>query len=119
MARNIEIKARIVSVEAMAPTVASVADEGPIEIVQDDTFFVCEAGRLKLRAFSDDRGELIFYRRADDRGPKESFYVIADLLRRAYERRCRLHMAKSGACRSIAHCSWWAGRESTLTELLV
>lgn len=77
MARNIEIKARIASIEAMASQVASVADEGPIEIVQDDTFFVCESGRLKLRTFSDDRGELIFYRRADDQGPKESFYVIS------------------------------------------
>jgi predicted adenylyl cyclase CyaB len=30
---------------------------------------------LKLRAFSDARGELIFYRRGDVPGPKESFYV--------------------------------------------
>ena len=32
---------------------------------------------MKLRAFADGHGELIFYRRADDTGPKESFYVIS------------------------------------------
>ena len=43
--------------------------------MQDDTFFHCEAGRLKLRVFSEKHGELIFYRRANQAGPKESFYV--------------------------------------------
>lgn len=75
MSRNIEIKARIASVEALAPLVAAIADQGPIEIVQDDMFFPCETGRLKLRAFSAEQGELIFYRRADQQGPKESFYL--------------------------------------------
>jgi predicted adenylyl cyclase CyaB len=75
MARNIEIKARIESIEALALKAAALADDGPIEIMQDDTFFRCDAGRLKLRAFGDDSGELIFYQRADERGPKESFYV--------------------------------------------
>jgi predicted adenylyl cyclase CyaB len=75
MARNIEIKARIASVEALAPTAAAIADKGPIEIIQDDTFFRCDSGRLKLRAFSKEEGELIFYRRANQQGPKESFYL--------------------------------------------
>jgi predicted adenylyl cyclase CyaB len=75
MARNIEIKARIESIEALALRAAALADDGPIEIMQDDTFFRCDAGRLKLRALGDGSGELIFYRRADEHGPKESFYV--------------------------------------------
>ncbi len=75
MPRNIEIKARIESTQALHAKVAGIATEGPIEIVQDDTFFVCESGRLKLRAFSVQAGELIFYRRADRKGPKESFYL--------------------------------------------
>jgi adenylate cyclase class IV len=75
MPRNIEIKARIESVGALAPKAAALADEGPIEILQDDTFFRCDTGRLKLREFADGGGELIFYRRADQRGPKESFYL--------------------------------------------
>lgn len=77
MPRNIEIKAHIESVEALAPKAAAIADQGPIEIVQDDTFFVCEAGRLKLRTFSNAHGELIFYRRAKQQGPKESFYLCS------------------------------------------
>jgi predicted adenylyl cyclase CyaB len=75
MARNIEIKAYIESIEALEPKVAKVADNGPTEIFQDDTFFQCESGRLKLRAFSERLGELIFYKRSDQAGPKESFYV--------------------------------------------
>jgi predicted adenylyl cyclase CyaB len=75
MPRNIEIKARIASVEALAEKVAVFAVQGPIEIIQDDTFFECAAGRLKLRAFSQEEGELIFYRRANQQGPKESFYL--------------------------------------------
>lgn len=59
----------------MQARAAALADQGPIEIAQDDTFFRCAEGRLKLRVFSDQTGELIFYRRADEAGPKESFYV--------------------------------------------
>ena len=75
MARNVEIKARIDSLDALAARVAPLADQGPFEIAQDDTFFRCAQGRLKLRAFSASEGELIFYRRADAAGPKESFYL--------------------------------------------
>ena len=75
MARNIEIKAHIESIEVLAQKAAAIADEGPFEIVQDDTFFQCESGRLKLRTFSSEKGELIFYRRASQQGPKESFYL--------------------------------------------
>src|SRR3982751_4741190 len=75
MARNIEIKARIENVALLRPLVAQIASEGPLEIAQDDTFFTCDNGRLKLRAFSNDSGELIFYRRLNQPGPKESFYL--------------------------------------------
>jgi predicted adenylyl cyclase CyaB len=75
MARNVEIKARISSVEVLAGKVAAIADSDPIEIIQDDTFFQCKSGRLKLRKLSNDRGELIFYRRWNRKGPKESFYL--------------------------------------------
>jgi len=75
MARNIEIKAQIDSIETLAAKVATFADDGPIEIAQDDTFFRCDSGRLKLRAFADGTGELIYYRRANQGAPKESFYL--------------------------------------------
>lgn len=75
MARNTEIKARIENVALLTPRVAELATEGPLEIAQDDTFFRCDNGRLKLRAFSTDAGELIFYQRVNQSGPKESFYL--------------------------------------------
>ncbi len=68
MARNIEIKARIENVALLTPKVAALASEGPLDIAQDDTFFNCDTGRLKLRAFSNDSGELIFYRRVNQIG---------------------------------------------------
>ena len=86
---NVEIKARIPSVETLLPVARALGDdEHPQRILQDDTFFRCPDGRLKLRAFSASEGELIFYRRADEVGPKESFYVrspspVPDSLREA------------------------------------
>lgn len=76
MARNVEIKARVTDPTALVARAAAVADHGPVEIFQDDAFFGCERGRLKLRAFSPEEGELIFYQRPDQDGPKESFYVL-------------------------------------------
>jgi predicted adenylyl cyclase CyaB len=78
MARNVEIKARVGDRDALMRRAQAIATGGPIEIAQDDTFFRCDSGRLKLRAFSAERGELIFYRRADTRGPKESFYLRSE-----------------------------------------
>jgi predicted adenylyl cyclase CyaB len=75
MACNVEIKARVENLAHLVAKLTGIADEGPAEIVQDDTFFRCDAGRLKLRRFSDGAGELIFYRRANEQGPKESFYI--------------------------------------------
>ena len=93
MARNIEIKARITSVDSLAAKVAPLADVGPTAIAQDDTFFHCAQGRLKLRVFADGHGELIAYERGDTRGPKLSDYVRAPVaepaaLRDALTRAC-------------------------------
>ena len=77
MPRNIEIKARIANINALAALAGQIADQGPFEIPQDDTFFRCSSGRLKLRQFSDSAGELIYYRRPDHRGPKESYYLLS------------------------------------------
>jgi len=77
MARNVEIKARVDSLDTIESLAAALSGQEPVLIAQDDTFFACANGRLKLRAFADGSGELIFYRRADDSGPKESFYVLS------------------------------------------
>ncbi|CAN5824992.1 class IV adenylate cyclase [soil metagenome] len=76
MARNIEIKARITNIETLLPLAQAVADRGPQVILQDDTFFACAHGRLKLRAFADGHGELIAYHRSDAADPKTSDYLI-------------------------------------------
>lgn len=75
MPRNIEIKARIEDCAQLEARVAAIATQGPVTIRQDDTFFVCASGRLKLRDFLDGSGELIWYQRADAQGPKTSTYV--------------------------------------------
>lgn len=76
MPRNIEIKARISSVGDLMAKARALADQGPWELRQDDTYFTCAAGRLKLRTAGESAGELIFYRRDDQAGPKESRYQI-------------------------------------------
>jgi predicted adenylyl cyclase CyaB len=76
VARNIEIKANIESISSVLPKALAQATSAPVEIFQDDTFFQCNNGRLKLRMFDHVRGELIFYRRAHQSGPKESFYLV-------------------------------------------
>jgi predicted adenylyl cyclase CyaB len=77
MSRNIEIKARVTDRAGLLERAARLAHSAPTLIEQDDTFFTCSNGRLKLRAFPGGDGELIFYRRADTQGPKTSFYEIA------------------------------------------
>ena len=78
MARNVEVKARLgASIEALLPRARALADGPEVRIEQDDTFFACKHGRLKLRDFGDGSGELIHYERADTAGPKLSDYVRA------------------------------------------
>ncbi len=76
MPRNVEIKARVADPVNLQARARGLADTGPIELYQDDTFFNCPSGRLKLRTLSESEGELIFYERADAHAPKESRYVI-------------------------------------------
>jgi adenylate cyclase class IV len=77
MARNVEIKARAGDLAAIEGAARALATAGPTVLEQDDTFFPCPHGRLKLRAYPDGTGKLIFYRRADAAGPKESFYLLS------------------------------------------
>jgi adenylate cyclase class IV len=76
MARNIEIKARAADLSQTEMRARAIADQGPFDLVQDDTFFVCPTGRLKLRELAPDQGALIFYCRPDAPGPKLSEYTI-------------------------------------------
>jgi len=78
MPSNIEIKARVASLEELTKRVRQVSDAPSTRLNQDDTFFHCPHGRLKLRDFGDGRGELIAYERADRAGPKASHYRISE-----------------------------------------
>ena len=78
MPTNIEIKARVGSLDKLLPMIAALADVGPEHVVQDDTFFSCPNGRLKLRVPSESHGILIHYRRADEPGPKPSYYTYSE-----------------------------------------
>jgi len=77
MARNVEIKTRIASVDALLPRAHVLADGDAQRIDQDDTFFRVPHGRLKLREFADGSAELIHYRRPDTEGARLSDYVRA------------------------------------------
>lgn len=95
MARNIEIKARIDSVEALLPRARAASGGEPVLIEQDDSFFAAPRGRLKLRRFADGSAELIHYQRPDTGAAKASDYVRVpvpepDALAQALERACGL-----------------------------
>ena len=96
MPANVEIKARIASVDAVLPLARELSDDAHPQLIhQDDTFFTVPHGRLKLRVFGDGTGELIHYHRADADGPKLSDYVLAPVpepesLREALTRACGL-----------------------------
>lgn len=76
MPTNVEIKAIVRDWNRTCQAAAALADS-PVEILdQEDTFFACPHGRLKLRQFSVRRGELIAYRRQNLSGPKSSRYLI-------------------------------------------
>ncbi len=77
MPRNIEIKATVKDFPVIQRRVESIADQGPNELHQIDTFFHCDSGRLKVREFSDSPGELIYYQRANMAGPKESLFFVS------------------------------------------
>lgn len=77
MNRNVEIKAKVQDLQAIRARVERLADAGPTVLKQEDTFFVCPRGRLKLRRFGGGaEAELIYYERPDSAQPKESRYLV-------------------------------------------
>lgn len=76
MRRNVEIKARSRSFPDQRDRAASLSGAPPEIIEQEDVFFGVTSGRLKLRKFSNGRGELIYYERPDEGGPAESNYIL-------------------------------------------
>lgn len=76
MPTNIEIKAKVPNLEILRRKVEKLDVKETNEIFQEDTFFKTEKGRLKLRIFSNNKGELIYYVRANSTGPKRSDYFM-------------------------------------------
>ena len=78
MAKDVEIKARLTKsqFQQVAGRAAELAERGPLELEQCDTFFHSKSGRLKLREFADGSAELIHYHRDDQAGPKSSGYAL-------------------------------------------
>jgi len=77
MPSNIEIKARarnFAEIKARAEQLSNTPGE---VIPQEDIFFRTPQGRLKLRVFSKNSGQLIYYTRPDQEGPKRSDYHIS------------------------------------------
>jgi predicted adenylyl cyclase CyaB len=77
MATNIEIKARVTDLESLRQRVEALSDTAGELILQEDTFFQTPRGRLKLRVMAPDNGQLIYYERSDEAGPKRSDYLIS------------------------------------------
>lgn len=77
--RNVELKASLDEADEVARRILALGCGGPTVLQQTDTFFLTSRGRLKLRRLGADgekRGELIFYERPDEKGPKTSHYVV-------------------------------------------
>jgi predicted adenylyl cyclase CyaB len=99
MPSNIELKARDADPARTRALAEQISDTPAVELKQEDTFYSCPNGRLKLRRISPAHSELIFYRRPDVPGPKQSEYLIVPVT--APERLDALLTAAFGAGRTV------------------
>lgn len=76
MPSNIEIKARARNFDEIKARAEKLSNKPEEVLSQEDTFFYTTQGRLKLRILSEDKGQLIYYTRPDQEGPKRSDYQI-------------------------------------------
>jgi len=74
--RNVEIKARAADPDAIRRRAERLSGGPPSVLEQDDTFFHCRDGRLKLRVLSGRESELIHYDRPDRLEPAECRYTV-------------------------------------------
>lgn len=74
--QNIEIKAIAKNVAKQKKIAESLSGKPPQILKQEDFYFNISKGRLKLRVLSIKKGQLIYYERPDEPGPKLSNYQI-------------------------------------------
>ena len=77
MPSNIEIKARARNLDEIRLRAQNLSNTPVETIPQEDIFFNTPQGRLKLRILSEDRGQLIYYTRPNQEGPKRSDYHLS------------------------------------------
>jgi predicted adenylyl cyclase CyaB len=77
--RNIELKARVADLAVARATATRLATEHVGVQRQVDTYFVCVAGRLKLREIDDQVAQLVAYERARDANAKSSDYYLVSV----------------------------------------
>ena len=73
---NIELKARVRDFAQLQQAAERLSDTPCQVIPQEDTFFNCPHGRMKMRVLSPHHGQLVYYQRQDITGPKRSDYQI-------------------------------------------
>jgi adenylate cyclase, class 2 len=77
--KNLELKARVSSPLRTKSILDRIGN--PAEVLrQTDTYFNVRTGRLKLREVPGRRGELIYYKRHEKRGPRWSDYEIVKVM---------------------------------------
>jgi predicted adenylyl cyclase CyaB len=77
VAANIEIKARVRDWDALRARAETLSETPCLEIRQRDVFFYTPKGRLKLRMLAPNTGQLVYYERPDQAGPKQSDYILS------------------------------------------
>jgi predicted adenylyl cyclase CyaB len=77
--RNIELKARLASLEAARETAQLLATASLGVERQIDTYFVCAHGRLKLRQRQGLPDQLVSYARVNDTAAKPSDYHLVEV----------------------------------------
>jgi len=78
MPSNMEVKTRARNFAEIKARAEKLSDT-PVEVIpQEDIFFNTPQGRLKLRILPGQMGQLIYYTRPDQEGPKRSDYHISD-----------------------------------------
>lgn len=77
--RNIEIKVRINDLNVARNVAETVATSRLGVLEQTDTYFNCQTGRLKLREITGEPCELIWYRRPNQTGPRNSEFGLIEV----------------------------------------
>ncbi len=75
---NLELKAKIVSPARILKALRKMGRPSET-LIQTDTYFRVESGRLKLREFANGKTELIFYHRNEKRGRRWSYYSVLNI----------------------------------------